>query len=82
MQRITRMDKYSVVINWVKVLNQMCIVVDWDNSLVILLMSFFHCFFYCFDRLWSGFRCRSWDRSYYHGYVNWLLLFLFFLNRF
>ena len=82
MQRITRVDQYSVFINWVKVLDQMCIVVDWDNSLMILLMSFFHCFFHCFDRLWSGFRCRSWDRSYYYGYVNWLLLFLFFLNRF
>ena len=58
--------------------------VDWDNSLVILLMgflNFFNCLFHCFDwlRSRSGSRGRSWDRSYDHSYVNWLL---FFLNRF
>ena len=56
--------------------------VDWDNSLVILLMGFldfFNCLFHCFDWLRSGSRGRSWDRSYDHSYVNWLLIFL---NRF
>lgn len=59
----------------------MRIVVDWHNSLVILLMGFFYCLFHCFDRLSNrnGSRGRSWDRSYDHGYVNWLL---FFFNRF
>lgn len=57
--------------------------VDWDNSLVILLMGFFDSLFHCFDRLWSGSgsrgRCRSWFRGYDHSYIDWLL---FFLNRF
>ena len=61
------------------------IIVDRVNSLVILLMSFFYCFFHCLDRFWSRSRGRSgsgfgsWYRSSNHGYGNWLL---FFLNRF
>ena len=55
---------------------------DWDDSLGILLMGFLYflnCLFHCFDWLWSrcGSRGRSWDRSYNHSYINWLLCFLY-----